>query len=891
MRGLCWALNSFAMTSQSLQILKQKLWPGYADGDVVNIPNIHVSREIGASQAAALSECMLFLTRGVKDEFKEAIGACSPLRTFFNLKLFEAPVKETTDRLKFHIDICEGFARLNKALLAQKENNSAYTMRESMDIFDNLCQKVVEALDPNVFLDQERFPSLKKKNDVVDTLTKGSANTSSWWGRLCATAAVTTAAAVATSKYGTSSYTGTVANLGDLAAILPLAIDAVRNRQSITKSKIITSMLVAAAQMFGTTRTLDSGTWVSGVYRITGMHDSVGPPTLPLNCLPIVASWALGQPKLSTAGLVVANGYLTAQDYVNIPVGSRLVDLMGKRDFQILSELLLKYTENTKSLGYLKNAEYALNDLVGFRDLKRNFILPFLMDPVQIANKFVSDFARVKEDKDLAEDIYPSIHAYFQNLAGVNISEAKSIFVLKHDAKNTASKLNDLDGYIHASLDRGDGTLVKYIDGQKKFENIEDIQQNIRKYINLMRYGDINLNTENLKEVNKLLANKDFLHFPIQDLKNGERMSSVLLFSMFQARNPTLKWISENTLKRILHEIKGNYKTNIGDFERVIELSAEVLYQPDYCLKMDKEMIGLYDHAVFYNAVAPALIKQFQFSYNHMREKTNLDFYFVASKVKDEFNKYQSIQPELIKSLVSKIESATQYGYRDLAPQQTMDLIIRHMDLIENPHIESLDYSTDPEMDLLNFDENEGDDPKQIRDHHHRMMRLFGFISSKSTAFGRISHQKFNEFYEDIYSNALSSIFPAADQTIFLELGTSRYLDKDGSDLLSYEFLRKMYDANKSMFWIPILALVIKDKTIPEEYWNIAKIIHISSEDAASYFDFLCRWVYPLSYDSSQKPKILEFSKVLSSKFEGVSELFHYLKGKTAYTFPFSKKK
>ena len=139
--------------------------------------------------------------------------------------------------------------------------------------------------------------------------------------------------------------------------------------------------------------------------------------------------------------------------------------------------------------------------------------------------------------------------------------------------------------------------------------------------------------------------------------------------------------------------------------------------------------------------------------------------------------------------------------------------------------------------------------------------------------------RKFNEFYDEIYENSIETIFPSAEQSIFLHIWQKVLKFNAKGAVFSDSFLREMYDANKSIFWIPILVLVIKGKEIPMEYWQIAQAIEIPNSDAASYFDFLCRWVYPLSYDSGQKQKLLDFSRVLSRDggFARLSTLSHYL--------------
>jgi hypothetical protein len=871
----------------ALQTLKNRLWPGHAQNDKsAFIGEIDVNRDIILAQIILLRQCFERLENYTRVEFTTAIKSFPPLRTFFNLRLFEAPVKPGTDVSRFQKILCEKFVIFYSASKEQQKNDTRDTRALSKETFDQLCALVVEVLDTSVFADPQRFPS------SLGPLGAGSANTSSRWGYLGATFAVTTAAYAAYAKYATSSYNWTIANAGDLASILPLAFGAVREgQQTITTAKVIAAMLTAAAQMSCTARGVDSGALGSTIYRKIGMPDTGAPPTILFNLLPVLASgfWPVGPRVARTIGFSAANLYLTAQDYVNIPDGSFS---RGSMDIQNFNALLDIYTKRTKSVGFVAHLECEWNKLQGFPDLKREFILPFLMDPVQISNRFASEFAASMDDgkdKELAKNIYPSIHAYFQNVAGRggNVSAAKSFFIIPHDAEKRAVYLKSMDRIASEKLKSGQGALVEYVDGPRNYNRISDIEYNIQNFVNITKSDIIEFDGSNVEKLKAFLPQEDFLRS--RHVRNIKNMTNALLFSMFEARNPDLKTSSENFLKSVLNDPEaGNNFNPSTNMDLVVELSTGIIHQPDYCLEMDKQMIQLYDHTLYHQAFVHPIIDDIMKKQVYIGPVTTLNEHRLADTIRQEFNQYPLIQTKLVKKLASTIQNA---AGEETSSKTLQTQILKNMQLIDHPRLEKSDVNSKSLMKniLILGDEDQGGEVSQSRGQHWRMMRLFAYIRKTTKVMeaswnsGGITddelRRKFNEFYDEIYENSIETIFPSADQSIFLHIWQKVTKFNAKGAVFSDSFLREMYDANKSIFWIPILVLVIKGKEIPMEYWQIAQAIEIPNSDAASYFDFLCRWVYPLSYDSDQKQKLLDFSRVLSRDggFARLSTLSHYL--------------
>jgi hypothetical protein len=497
----------------------------------------------------------------------------------------------------------------------------------------------------------------------------------------------------------------------------------------------------------------------------------------------------------------------------------------------------------------------------------------------------LSTFSSIENGRysEIAENLAPSIKAYFQIVAGTG-GNHPSISVVKHDAEKHASALNALDVVVASKLEYGDRVgLIKYIDGPVDFHDILGIVDNIEHFVNIMRYRRSTFTPDDLKELKKLLAQENFLEgHHVQQLRHP---LSALLFSMFQGRNPEFSTISETFLKQKLDNptIEMDYE-NFSYMRLIVELSTDIFYQPAYCQKMDKAMMGVFDDRLFYNALINPILVEADEKIKSREQYTNLKQFHFASIVKTTMKRLPVIQIELVKELVSKINDA---AIDSLFSVESKSQILKNMDLIDNPQFQKRDGNF-TSADLLNLDGLE--DTSQLQGHHWRMMRLFALIRSKNNVmdasdlskpfYSKDLEIKFNEFYGDLYQECIGCMFPAVDQSVFLVLWEKAiHLNQKGHNM-SYEFLREMYDQNKSIFWIPILGLVIQEKEIPQAYWDIAQKIRISNVDAASYLDFLCRWVYPLSYNSHQRSKLLAFSRVLSEKFAGFSKKSYYLKNR-----------
>ena len=878
-----------------LHTLKESLWPNYKEFNVSNLLELKIKIEVQTLKTLflKLSLCLEELGPGEESKFNSALESFPPLRIFVKLKLFEARlIIPASNILKFQMDVCRKFIILHQHLVRQQPNNTLSTKTLLKESFDDLCKLVVEVLDPSVFADKQRFPG-SMSDSGLGPLGVGSANTSSWWGRLGATAAVTTAAYAAYAKYATSSYNWTVANAGDLASILPLAFGAVRGGpQSITSSKMIAAMLTAATQMSCSTRSVDSGAWGSALYRVTGMSGIGAPGTIPLNILPVVVSGLLpgGQPPTgSMVGLFAANLYLTAQDYVNIPSISTL-PTGDAGPYQAIEGLLDLYTKHVKSVSYMAAWGDTQTEFSGLLDLKNNFILPYLMNPAQISNKFLSTFAGMEKGKysKITKDLYPSIKAYFQNVSGTTIKHP-SYYVVDHYAEYHAATLNALDRVVASKLEHGErDSLIKYIDGPMDFLLIPHIEYNIQLFIDVMQYKGQPYTPEDLKQFKKLLAPKNFLHLhQVQQLENPLR---VLLFSMFQGRNPELRATSESFLKKMLdnQKVKMIYDES-HDIRLVAKLSTYIFDQPAYCQIMDKGMMGFFDDRLFYKALIDPILLEADNKMKYRGQQTKLEQFHFAETIENQMKILPIIQTELIHELVLKIENAAKDSVFSV---ESKAQILKNMYLIDNPHFEHGDGGFTV-GDVLNLgDGEENSFASQSKGHHWRMMRLFALIRSKNDVmdasdlskpfYSKELEIKFNEFYKNLYENCTHCMFPAAKHSIFLFLWRNATYLAHPQHNMSFEFLKEMYNQNKSLFWIPILSLVIKGEAIPMEYWEISEKIIIPDSDAASYLDFLCRWVYPLSYNSAQKQKLLDFSKVLSEDggFRSLSSESYYLSQK-----------
>lgn len=127
-------------------------------------------------------------------------------------------------------------------------------------------------------------------------------------------------------------------------------------------------------------------------------------------------------------------------------------------------------------------------------------------------------------------------------------------------------------------------------------------------------------------------------------------------------------------------------------------------------------------------------------------------------------------------------------------------------------------------------------------------------------------------FLKNIYQKDIGLLFPAAEQTLFLEVWKwpdefTENLRVDGLNV-KVDFLSKMYSINPSLFWLPIIACVIRKEPLHDDYWEIAKHLRITTADAEAWVDFTYRWVFPVGFShNSVKPILLKFVKTLEDKF------------------------
>jgi hypothetical protein len=249
-------------------------------------------------------------------------------------------------------------------------------------------------------------------------------------------------------------------------------------------------------------------------------------------------------------------------------------------------------------------------------------------------------------------------------------------------------------------------------------------------------------------------------------------------------------------------------------------------------------------------------------------------------------------QHRLIKELEFEIRKGTESGNFSEISQKR---IFTTINLIENITLDKADL---PSLDLLKssgtiwrgWEYNQQIlDPiwkqslSQLSTHWGMMIKLYQNLSSESNPYisrrpeqelwGHSDEQliEHSEFYQSIYQTCPWVVFPPCDQTIFLEVWKTRFHQVDDS-FFKVHLLRKIYSQNKGLFWLPIIGSVLQKKPIHEDYWRIASHIGIPKSDAASYMDFLYRWVFPSTFSRSDvKPILLEFRQILTQHFGNFS--------------------
>jgi hypothetical protein len=118
----------------------------------------------------------------------------------------------------------------------------------------------------------------------------------------------------------------------------------------------------------------------------------------------------------------------------------------------------------------------------------------------------------------------------------------------------------------------------------------------------------------------------------------------------------------------------------------------------------------------------------------------------------------------------------------------------------------------------------------------------------------------YSTFFGNLIQTNIYAIFPTMNQRVFLDLWNNRFRTKN-KEYLTYSSLNDLYSANPSIFWLPLLELVIKGKLDRpfHDYMQMIKELKIPIQDAGNYFDFICMWVYPFTFQTEQAEKLNAF--------------------------------
>ena len=135
--------------------------------------------------------------------------------------------------------------------------------------------------------------------------------------------------------------------------------------------------------------------------------------------------------------------------------------------------------------------------------------------------------------------------------------------------------------------------------------------------------------------------------------------------------------------------------------------------------------------------------------------------------------------------------------------------------------------------------------------------------------------EKYSIFYNNLYKKHPGLVIPPCNQTIFLEIWKDTTHVNEQEENFKLRFLKQIYERNQGLFWLPIIACVLQRTPIHQNSWSIAKNIDIPSSDAASYLDFLYRWVFPTTFTKDDvQPILLEFEGNLTKHFENLQSRF-----------------
>jgi hypothetical protein len=484
--------------------------------------------------------------------------------------------------------------------------------------------------------------------------------------------------------------------------------------------------------------------------------------------------------------------------------------------------------------------------------------------------------------KELSQELKPLLRSF------MSVSNFTDIQVVKRGRGNvTASALRQIatelekGGLLHANKLR-----LKFVDEPLPFTTKRNILTNFKNYLDFICESEIVLNSTNMSKIQMLIPTSD-LCGSILEVRPTQDVYEKLIIPAYQYRNPYLARDAQNFLEKVFLEPEKLIFLNKATF--ISELITLTVNTPHpELVQSDAQLMKQYNMAFFHGFFIPHLVEDLANLHRHTF-MWSFDSHIMTNKFLDKLTddaKNSFFQHKLVGELSLKVsQGISGRVFTEISQRHILTIAA----LIENIKLDPKDTSDLGNLGFLdgysyNIQwlgpswEDSLNAYNPLPPHWIMMLHLYGNLTLPQNVFlpsppnlhphDVFQMEKYSIFYNNLYKKHPGLVFPPCNQTIFLEVwrNATRINEQEGD--FNVRFLKQIYQRNQGLFWLPIIACVLQRKPIHEDYWIIAENIDIPKSDAASYLDFLYRWVFPTTFTKDDvKPILLEFRGNLTNKF------------------------
>ena len=849
--------------------LKYNLWPNHTQLKP-ELPELIPSIKLSEEQKENIyktTDIFMVNDSTLRSSLPSAFAGCVPLRRYAALDLFE--VNPKSGKRAYYTKLLPAFIALHKAL--EKQLSNMIDTGESSRAFDAVCTIIGSEVDT----------THKAFQKTHGWFFMGSKLAASRWGSFVAKGVVCAAAAV--SKYKVLQQPlSMVTVLGDSIPILNLVYEHCMDKAKYghKRTKMIVMMMAAATQILGSARPY------------TGAASTLGVSEASFHLLPVVLSMSQSWSSIPCVGLF--NGYLAAQDYAH----SQSEVKMTQNATNTLFSTIEAFSVHFDSVNQF-TADENITSI-----LRRRFWREFVLDPMLISDAICKDLAtrNVKKGDDenisgkaLATLMKLSIIQYFKGLSGQKLEHVEHTFNAVEESYTenlwARNKISELDANLLTKLKSRifqpnmlSTQLVVYKHGATHMIHVKEAKGNIEEIVK-MKFFSFYIASSSIEaaKFNSLIPTTNLFEISSANLFT-EPVSGILMLVIYQAFNPLLRADALLYWRQYVDSTPTNFK--VGSASNIIKLSVLSTENNSNALANNRGMISTYDRVRFDNYIQPEMstfiqtLTPFLPSLYHTNPWIHDSVYAcIEDLFKDSMQR--SLFAQVHEFMNGVLAQKTSAEYTPEVHKKLKSFI----GLAENVGINEGDAEFmfggrpgEPDNYYSRFHDYSVYQTytKQIKGRLGHIYRVFvgQIMKEYNTDIDEYRKQGaliFPDFFGKLLKEKIYTVFPTMQQNIFKDLWSSSHMSVVSQLYLSHNSLSDLYYENPSIFWLPLLKLVIDDKmgSNPSNkadfniYMNMIKTLKIPIKDAGNYFDFICMWVYPFTFNNVESSKLRNFFDAL----------------------------